>query len=139
MNAGSTTRIIVTRHKAAQEFIAAQLGGKLNPAGTVITVAGMWSGECSCEPHHPEYGYSCSCGLSSWGFIEEIPIFSGNVSAEDVAGKDVYGVLPLHLAAKAAAMYVVEFVGAPPRGQEYGLPAMQAAGAVLRRYKVDAV
>ena len=33
----------------------------------------------------------------------------------------------------------VEFQGAPPRGQEYSLADMLSAGAVLRRYRVEAL
>lgn len=56
---------------------------------------------------------------------------------DDVKGKVVAGNLPLHLAALAAEMVAVEFAGAPPRGQEYGLAEMQAAGARLTRYTVQ--
>lgn len=60
-------------------------------------------------------------------------------TAADVAGKTVYGNLPLHLAALAEAVYSVEFTGQPPRGQEYDLAAMVAAGATLRGYRVTAL
>lgn len=56
---------------------------------------------------------------------------------EDVRGKVVAGNLPLHLAALAAEVVAVEFGGAPPRGQEYGLAEMEAAGARLTRYVVS--
>lgn len=60
-------------------------------------------------------------------------------TAEDVTGRVVAGNLPLHLAALAAEVVAVEFSGLPPRGQEYDLSAMDAAGACLRRYRVTAV
>ncbi len=61
------------------------------------------------------------------------------VGPDDVRGKIVVGNLPLHLAALAAQVVVVEFTGAPPRGQEYGIAEMRAAGARLARYTVAAI
>lgn len=58
---------------------------------------------------------------------------------EDVKGAIVAGNLPLHLAAAAAEVVAVEFSGPAPRGQEYGLEEMIAAGARLRRYRVEAL
>lgn len=57
-------------------------------------------------------------------------------TAEDVAGRVVAGNLPLHLAARAAEVVAVEYAGDPPRGAEYSLAEMHAAGARLRRYTV---
>lgn len=54
----------------------------------------------------------------------------------NVAGAVVAGNLPLHLAALAARVVAVEFSGQAPRGQEYGLEEMRAAGAHLRSYVV---
>ena len=54
----------------------------------------------------------------------------------DVKGKEVAGNLPLHLAALAKSIWAVEFVGTPPRGQEYGLAEMDAAGAYVHPYRV---
>ena len=65
----------------------------------------------------------------------DVPVLA-QATAADVAGAVVAGNLPLHLAALAAEMVAVEFGGAPPRGQEYGLAEMTAAGARLRRYSV---
>lgn len=59
-----------------------------------------------------------------------------SATADDVRGRVVYGNLPLHLAALAREVWAIEFDGDPPRGAEYGLPEMDAAGAVLRRYVV---
>ena len=58
---------------------------------------------------------------------------------DDVRGKVVAGNLPLHLAALAAEIVAVEFSGNPPRGTEYGLPEMLAAGARLANYHVTVV
>ena len=54
----------------------------------------------------------------------------------DVRGAIVYGNLPLHLAALADAVVAVEFTGPAPRGTEYTLADMRAAGARLRVYRV---
>ncbi len=58
-------------------------------------------------------------------------------TTEDVRGKHVIGNLPLALCALAESVEVVEFAGAPPRGQEYTIEDMIAAGARLRRYIVN--
>ena len=57
-------------------------------------------------------------------------------TAEEVRGKIVAGNLPLHLAALTLEVVAVEFAGSPPRGQEYTLADMRAAGARLTRYVV---
>jgi hypothetical protein len=62
-----------------------------------------------------------------------------SASAEDVRGKRVFGNLPLALAALAAEVWVVEFAGDPPRGAEFGLAEMDAAGARLAGYVVRPV
>lgn len=56
---------------------------------------------------------------------------------DDVRGRIVYGNLPLHLAALAAEVAVIEFTGPAPRGLEYTLEDMDAAGARLARYQVS--
>jgi len=48
----------------------------------------------------------------------------------------VFGNLPLHLAALCRLVVAVEFTGPPPRGREYDLEAMRAAGAQLQAYAV---
>lgn len=91
------TRVIVSRHPAAIEFIRREA---------------------------PEFASA---------------LVLAQANTEDVAGRIVAGNLPLHLAALAAEVVAVEFAGAPPRGQEYGLADMDAAGARLRRYRVIAL
>lgn len=56
-------------------------------------------------------------------------------SADDVRGMDVYGNLPLHLAAVAWTVWAIEF-DTPPRGLEYTLDDMRKAGARLQAYTV---
>ena len=64
------------------------------------------------------------------------PIIDGDASPEDVRGKSVAGVLPMHLAALTREFHAVEFPGRPPRGREYGLKEMDEAGARISTYKV---
>lgn len=59
-----------------------------------------------------------------------------SATPDAVRGKVVAGNLPLALAALATEVVAVEFAGAPPRGQEYGLEEMHTAGARLTRYVI---
>lgn len=73
---------------------------------------------------------------------EELPEFNhapvlASATADDVRGAVVAGNLPFHLAALAREVIAVEFDGPPPRGAEYGLAEMRAAGARLARYRVE--
>jgi hypothetical protein len=70
--------------------------------------------------------------------FHDAPVLAA-ATAEDVDGAIVAGNLPLHLAALAAEVVAVEFAGQAPRGAEYGLAEMEAAGAHLRRYRCYAV
>lgn len=54
----------------------------------------------------------------------------------DVAGQHIWGNVPLHLAAASRTVYAVEFSGQAPRGAEYTVDDMRAAGAHVRRYTV---
>lgn len=71
----------------------------------------------------------------SW---KEVPV-KEQVTADDVRGKCVLGNLPLHLAALCSSVLAVEFDGAPPRGTEYGVAEMRAAGARITEYFVRAM
>jgi hypothetical protein len=70
--------------------------------------------------------------------LADAPVVA-QATAEDVRGRRVFGNLPMNLAALAAEVWVIEFSGDPPRGQEYTLAEMDAAGARLARYVVRAV
>jgi hypothetical protein len=61
------------------------------------------------------------------------------VAASDVTGAVVAGNLPLDLAALAEKVFAIGFTGTPPRGQEYSLADMDAAGAVIRAFRVTAL
>ena len=83
----------------------------------------------SRHPATTEWIKSCGIGIDA-------PVITGNATAADVAGKLVYGNIPLHLAALAEAVYAVEFHGSPPRGAEYTVKDMTDAGAHLTCYQV---
>lgn len=68
--------------------------------------------------------------------VAKVPIIRGNATPEDVRGKHVYGNVPLCLACEASIVYAIEFDGTPPRGTEYGIEEMRAAGAKLTAYTV---
>jgi putative CRISPR-associated protein (TIGR02620 family) len=70
--------------------------------------------------------------------LAEAPVVASAIP-DAVRGKIVVGNLPLSLAAEAAEVWAVEFTGTPPRGAEYSADDMEAAGAVLRRYRVTAL
>lgn len=78
-------------------------------------------------------------GLVEWlarrGITGEV---KAQATAEDVRGKIVYGVLPLHLAALAAEVWTVDMPDLAPdqRGKDLSPAEMDAAGATLRGYRV---
>ncbi len=106
-------KLIVSRHQAAIEFIARELAG---------------NNSYSIFPGYVE--------IHTQGGVETIPVISGDATADDVRGKLVYGNLPLGLASEAHAVVAIEFSGPPPRGREYSLQDMEAAGAHLAEYVV---
>lgn len=69
--------------------------------------------------------------------VDGIPVIA-TATPDHVRDKVVYGNLPLPLACLAREVWVVEFEGTPPRGQEYTLADMLDAGASLRPYVVRA-
>lgn len=128
--------IIITRHPAAIEFIARELGGRVESFNS-----GDGRGVAPQTVFYLGRSEMADLVLGDGGdqWIDEdnpIPVVGGNVTADDVRGKHVYGVLPLHLAALAACVTCIEFVGAPPRGTEYTLADMDVAGARLVDYYV---
>ena len=119
-------KVIVSRHPAAIAFIARALGGHLETL-THLIPAEKWVRvyrDGSNDPIMPRTVV-----------MDSIPVIA-EATLEDVRGKIVYGNIPLHLACAAEAVVAVEFAGPPPRGQEYDLAAMDAAGARLCGYAV---
>lgn len=113
-------RVVVSRHPAAVQFIADELGFEVSP---IYGLVREYPPDTPVEERLYDYG-------------ECIPVITGNATIEQVKGKHVYGVLPLHLAAAATTVTVIEFSGPPPRGQEYSLAQMREAGAKLVTYTV---
>ena len=71
-----------------------------------------------------------ACGVDT----TKVPVIA-QAGPDDVRGMDVYGNVPLHLACLAWTVWAIEFEN-PPRGAEYSLADMKAAGARLRSYTV---
>lgn len=68
----------------------------------------------------------------------EATVVTGNATVEDVKGKDVYGILPLWLAAEANSVTEVSMPGLPleMRGKEYCAAQMDEWGAHMVRFTV---
>mgnify|MGYP001606329023 CR=1 FL=1 len=124
---GPIMSVVVSRHPAAIEFIAAQLGGVVSPrpsdrGGIII----------------PDDPGCLSLPVEQWSDRTGetyIPVLA-SADAEDVRRRVVYGNLPMLLASLASEVHAIEFDGPLPRGQEHSLADMVAAGAVLRKYRV---
>jgi hypothetical protein len=111
-------RVIVSRHAAGVEFIAKHL------------LADEWTTGDTFAEIEPGFAVLKNRDTSEW---VRIPVVEAATDS-DVRGKIVYGNLPLHLAAMAEAVVAIEFRGNAPRGAEYSLTDMEAAGARLVRY-----
>jgi hypothetical protein len=72
------------------------------------------------------------------GLPTDAATVNGNATAANVAGKVVWGVVPLHLASGAAEVHVIEF-DSPPRGVEYTVADMERAGARWGVYVVTKI
>lgn len=118
-------RIIVSRHPAAIEFIARELDGEI----VERTLSGK-TGKYIKIRATPESDPQHKCDHHLWSIL-------ASATPDDVRGKIVYGNLPLHLAALAAELHVIEFADTAPLGAEYTLAEMDAAGARLTRYRVS--
>lgn len=82
-------------------------------------------------------------GLLEWLKLHGVDtdrVVTGNATVEDVRGADVYGILPLWLAAEANSVTEVSMPGLPfeMRGKEYSAAQMDEWGAHLVRYEVKA-
>lgn len=126
--------LIVSRHAAAVAFIRKHWGWEDAP---VLGHLEFSCGHSENVPVHDldaevvEHCRACGAGIAT-------KVLPANATEQDVLGKIVAGNLPLNLAALTAEVWAVEFTGQPPRGAEYGLAEMEAAGACLRAYRVEA-
>lgn len=76
--------------------------------------------------------------LKSHGIVGDV--ISHVESPEQIQGKDVVGVLPLHLAAVAASVATVEMtLPADKRGVDLTPEEMDSFGAILHKYVVQEV
>lgn len=127
--------VIVSRHKGAVEFICKKAGV-------------FFASEIAEEMDDYLEGFSCwmtsgndSVTVGYDGHKDHGPMCGPRVlssaTADDVKGKIVYGNLPMHLAVHAAEVRVVEFSGDAPRGAEYTIEDMVAAGAHISCYRVS--
>lgn len=64
-----------------------------------------------------------------------------HATPEDVMGRVVYGVLPMHLAAEADQVWVIDLPGLKPedRGRDLTPEEMDSAGATLAGYWVSRI
>lgn len=64
-----------------------------------------------------------------------------HATQEQIEGKDVYGVLPLHLASVCNSVTTVDMPGLPSekRGIDISVEEMDAYGATMSRYEVRKV
>lgn len=80
---------------------------------------------------HPAAVAYIRATLPGWEDVEAV----ASATADQVRGRWVAGALPAHLAA-CAAVYTAVVFDTPPRGAEYDIAAMEAAGARLDHYVV---
>lgn len=113
--------VIVSRHKAALEFVAGTFRTDCMDAQVLDDRIALY-GMADTPYAGTDYG--------------SIRVITGNAVPDDVAGKVVIGNVPLSLAALAERVDTIEFGGTPPRGQDYSLTEMLAAGAHLKSYTV---
>lgn len=121
--------IIVSRHRAAIEFVARHLAG-----GNVNNYWVQLDGPTPCIRYLPPGESDPDCAIM-------VPVCMGNATADDFRdaiwnASTAYGNIPLHLASVADTVFAIEFKYTPPRGVEYTLAEMDAAGAYLARYAV---
>ena len=77
----------------------------------------------------------------TWYEVGQDAVVLAHVSEDDVRGQHVVGTLPCRLAALCASYAEIELPGLRPeqRGLELWPADMVAAGACLRRYRVEAL
>lgn len=108
--------VVVSRHPGVCEFIAYCLGGTYHPR---------------------REGYFPSIQIpDEKGGHHIIHVIDGDATSDDVRDKYVIGNVPLRLACLAREVIAIEFVGKPPRGQEYTKQDMINEGAYLMNYVV---
>lgn len=131
--------VVVSRHKGTYEWLArvwtraTRLDGLEGPVRVVYDDRGVPLG--LVMPGRREEMYSDDDPRFEDYFVPAVTV---DATAEDVRGKLVVGNVPLALASLAHEVWAVEFSGKAPRGAEYTADDMEAAGARLVRYTVQA-
>ena len=126
-------RIIVSRHEGAIIWMAWKMF-PYHKEGFALhrEVRGGKEEIVGVAPLFPpqEYGWEPETGT-------EIPVKASVTEADLTEEVEVWGNLPLDLAAKAGAVVAVLFPpGKAPRGQDYTAEQMEEAGAFTRRFGV---
>jgi hypothetical protein len=130
----SPQKVVVSRHPAAIAFFSRALGAQACVEPCAET-------GCICQKEAVLPGAPVVMHLKRSlpdGTLEYIPVVS-EARVSDVLGRHIFGNIPLHLAAWAARVTAVTFAGVPPRGAEYTLAQMDAAGALLETFEVTAL
>ena len=122
--------LIVTRHPGLTQWLAAHLEAQSDAETSVCCAVNNIDGRTSLTyqtgPAVPDADHP------SWGWTTRVIPVVAHVTADDVAGKHVIGVLPLSLARHAASVTEVEMTLRPDqRGKELSVAEMDAAGARL--------
>ena len=104
-------RVIVSRHQAAIEFVALELSGSDTRDGAYMAIVEDIAPVEVGQPYTPSI-----VAIRRADPPDLIPVIASATPA-DVAGKEVYGNLPLHLAALTAEVWAIEFAGAAGRGE----------------------
>ena len=114
-----------------------------NEKSHILQIARMWDEEGKPLPKAAMDTIICTrhAGLVAWLAARGITgeVISHVTSPDQVAGRVVYGVLPLHLAAEAEEVVVVDMPRLPAelRGVDLTPEQMDKAGATLARYRVE--
>ena len=69
--------------------------------------------------------------------VDSVVHIAGNATEDDVRGKIVVGNVPMHLGALALEVHAVEYPAFPPRGAEYSIEDMIAAGVRVSVYVIS--
>lgn len=147
----SVPDLIVSRHPGALQWLATQLPLSDSDIGyrACWEVAETRNALVKVRPLLPDEADAAAVrdgnvnedgSAQVWPTMEtyemaRIPVLA-EAAPDDVRGRHVVGNLPLHLAALCVSITAIEFAGAPPRGAEYGVAEMEAAGARLAEYSV---
>jgi putative CRISPR-associated protein (TIGR02620 family) len=122
-----------------QEFPSLSTEQKLK----ILQICRMWDAEKNPLPKAAVDPIIVTrhAGLVAWLAARGITgdVISHVTSPDQVSGRVVYGVLPLHLAAEAEEVVVVDMPRLPAelRGVDLTPEQMEEAGATLARYRVE--